>query len=129
MSARAQTPALAGWSLRVVSALLCISLLVQFFIAGMSTMTDPQWWAYHKAWVGIFQWLVLPLPVLAWLCGRPRLLRVGLASLPALQIELQYVFVHRALDGRLTTGIGLHALNAALMLVVVVLLLTSWRDS
>jgi len=35
----------------------------------MSPVTNPDWWAYHKVWVGTFQWLVLPLPVFAWLCG------------------------------------------------------------
>src|SRR6266478_3029035 len=34
----------------------------------MSPVTNPDWWAYHKVWVGTFQWLVLPLPVFAWLC-------------------------------------------------------------
>ncbi len=48
----------------------------------MSSVTNPDWWAYHKVWVGIFQWLVLPLPVFAWLCGKPRGRRVVVASLP-----------------------------------------------
>jgi len=55
--------------LKLPSGLLTVSLLIQFFIAGMSSVTNPDWWAYHKVWVGTFQWLVLPLPVFAWLCG------------------------------------------------------------
>src|SRR5882724_7635118 len=54
--------------LKLPSGLLTVSLLIQFFIAGMSPVTNPDWWAYHKVWVGTFQWLVLPLPVFAWLC-------------------------------------------------------------
>src|SRR5258705_1624114 len=124
-----QPPTLAARRcLRLISAVFGITLLVQFFIAGMSAMTDPDWWIYHKTWVGIFQWLVLPLPLLAWLAGRPRLRRTLLASVPALQIGLQYVLAHRALEGRLPIGIGLHAVNAALMLVVVVILLAGWGD-
>jgi hypothetical protein len=99
------------------------------FTAGMSAMTDPQWWIYHQEWVGIFQWLVLPLPPLAWLCGEPRLRRTLFAFIPTLQIALQYVFAHRAIEGTLPIGIGLHAVNAALMPVVVVILLTGWGDS
>lgn len=109
--------------LAFLSALLTISLLIQFFTAGMAAMTNPEWWAYHSAWVSIFQWLVVPLPILAWLCGPPRLLRVTLAATPMLQIALQYVLVHRALDGRLPIGVGLHAVNAALMLIVVAALM------
>jgi hypothetical protein len=88
----------------------------------MSSVTNPDWWAYHKVWVGNFQRLVLPMPVLAWLSGKPLRRRVVVASLPILQIALQYVLVHRALDGRLPIGVGLHAVNAALMLLVAIAL-------
>jgi Family of unknown function (DUF6220) len=115
--------------LKLSSGLLTISLLVQFFIAGMSSVTNPDWWAYHKVWVGIFQWLVLPLPVFAWLCGKPRGRRVVVASLPILQIALQYALVHRALDGRLPIGVGLHAVNAALMLLVAIALTLGWPEN
>jgi hypothetical protein len=116
-------PAVAGRLLRILSGLLTISILIQFFIAGMSSITNPNWWDYHKTWVSIFQWLVLPLPVLAWFSSRPRGALVLLASLPILQIALQYILVHRALDGRLPFGVGLHAVNAALMLIVTTMLM------
>jgi Family of unknown function (DUF6220) len=114
--------------LRVLSGLLTVSILIQFFIAGMSSLTAPDWWAYHKDWVSFFQWLVLPLPLLAWFCEPPRLGRVVLASLPMLQIALQYVLVHRALDGRWPIGVGLHAVNGAMMLIVAMLLGLGWCD-
>jgi hypothetical protein len=113
--------------LRLLSALLTVAILIQFFIAGMSSITNPEWWNYHKSWVAIFQWLVVPLPLLAWLGGKPRIGRTLLASLPILQIALQYVLAHRALDGRWPIGIGLHAVNAALMLIVATLLALGWR--
>jgi hypothetical protein len=128
MNWRRDRPAAAGMLLRFLSGLLTVSILIQFFIAGMSSITNPEWWDYHKIWVGIFQWLVLPLPIVAWLCGKPRAGRTVLASLPILQIALQYVLAHRALDGRLSTGIGLHAVNAALMLIVATLLMLGWYD-
>jgi hypothetical protein len=104
--------------LRTLSTLLTICLLVQFFIAGMAAMTNPEWWSYHNAWIAIFQWLVVPLPVLAWLAGRPRGLRTTLASIPMLQIALQYVLAHRAIEGRFEFGLGLHALDAGLLLMI-----------
>jgi hypothetical protein len=120
--------AVASTTLRFLSGLLTVSILIQFYIAGMSSITNPGWWDYHRIWVSIFQWLVVPLPVLAWFCGKPRAGRTLFASLPILQIALQYVLAHRALDGRLPIGIGLHAVNAALMLIVATLLLLGWHD-
>jgi Family of unknown function (DUF6220) len=128
MSGRRNLPATANLLLKVLSGLLTVSILIQFFIAGMSSLTAPDWWDYHKIWVNIFQWLVLPLPILAWFCGKPRGGRVLFASLPILQIALQYVLVHRAIDGRLPIGVGLHAVNAALMLIVATLLALGWHD-
>ena len=109
--------------------LLALALLAQFFIAGMAALTNPEWWAYHLAWVGFFQWLVVPLPVLAWLAGPPRPLRVTLASLPFVQMGLQYVLAHRAMEGRWPLGIGFHAANAALMLIIVVALVVDCSTS
>ena len=128
MSSLHDRPALAHLTLRFLSGLLSVAILIQFFIAGMSSITNPDWWEYHKTWVGIFQWLVLPLPVLAWFGGKPRAGRTLFASLPLLQIALQYVLAHRALDGRLPIGIGLHAVNAALMLMVATLLALGWQN-
>jgi len=112
--------------LRCTAGLLAVTLLVQFFIAGMAALTSPEWWAYHLRWVAFFQWLVVPLPVLAWVAGPPRPARMTLASVPFFQMGLQYVLAHRALDGRLPIGLGLHAVNAALMLVIVVALVVNW---
>lgn len=112
--------------MRSVAALLGLALLVQFFIAGMAALPHPEWWAYHQAWVAIFQWLVIPLPVLAWLAGPPRRYHVPLACVPLMQIGLQYVLAHRAIEGRLSIGLGLHAVNAALMLIVVCALTIPW---
>jgi len=113
--------------LKVLSGLLTVSVLIQFFIAGMSSLTAPYWWEYHRIWVSVFQWLVLPLPLLAWFCGRPRGSRVLFASLPILQIALQYILVHRALEGRWPIGVGLHAVNAALLLVVATMIAFGWH--
>ena len=112
--------------LRGVASLLAVALLAQFFIAGTAALTDPDWWEYHLTWVGLFQWLVVPLPVLAWVAGPPRPFRVTLASAPFVQMGLQYVLAHRAMEGRWPIGLGFHAVNAALMLIVTVLLALDW---
>jgi len=112
-------PFLSRILLRTLSMLLTTCLLAQFFIAGMAAMTDPGWWAYHSAWVAIFQWLVIPLPILAWTGGPARGWRTLFACIPLLQIALQYLSAHRAIEGRLTIGLGLHALDAALLLLIV----------
>lgn len=129
MSNQSDVQAILSALLRFLSWLLLVSLFAQFFIAGMSSMTNPDWWVYHKSWVGVFQWLVLPLPVLAWFAGGPRLARTAFASLPIAQLALQYVFVHRALEGRMPFGVGLHALNAALMVLVAAALSIGWLDN
>jgi hypothetical protein len=105
-------------ALRILSALFLLAVLIQFFIAGMAAITNPDWWVYHNAWIGIFQWLIVPLPILAFLGGRPRYWRTAFATIPMVQVALQYIFAHRALEGRLTIGIGLHAVNGALLLIV-----------
>jgi len=94
----------------------------------MAAMTNPEWWTYHGTWVGIFQWLVVPLPILAFMGGPLRYRRTALASVPMIQIALQYVLAHRALEGRLPTGIGLHAVNAGLLLVVATFLAIGCTD-
>lgn len=112
------SPLVARTLLRTLSALLTICLLAQFFIAGVAAVTDPGWWTYHSSWVTLFQWLVIPLPILAWLGGPPRRRRTLFACIPLLQIALQYVLAHRAIEGRLAIGLGLHALDAGLLLLI-----------
>src|SRR5882757_8800394 len=90
--------------------------------------SNPEWWNYHNAWIGIFQWLVVPLPILALLGGRPRYWRTAFATIPMFQVALQYVLAHRALEGRLTIGIGLHAVNGALLLIVATFLAIGCAD-
>ena len=105
--------------LRVAATALLFALLVQLFTAGMAAMTDPDWWNYHVASIALSQWLVLPLPVLAVLCGPyHRRLRVLIAVCPMAQLFLQYVLAHRALEGKLRIGLGLHAVNGGLLLLV-----------
>lgn len=106
-------------ALRISAALMLAGLFVQLFTAGVAAVTDPGWWAYHLAAIHYSQWLVVPLPVFAALGGRRyRVRRSILAGIPVVQIGLQYMLAHRAMDGRLPIGIGLHAVNAGIMLII-----------
>ena len=84
-----------GLALRILAALLSFAVLIQFFIAGMAAMTNPEWWTYHSTWVGIFQWIAVPLPILAFIGEHPRYIG-ALRSRSLIQIALQYVLAHRA---------------------------------
>jgi Family of unknown function (DUF6220) len=113
-------PRLPRMLLRTLSALLTICTLVQFFIAGMAATTDPGWWTYHSDWVAILQWLVVSLPILAWLGLSCSWTAHPVCMHPLLQIALQYVLMssHRPIEGRLAIGLGLHALDAELLLLI-----------
>lgn len=107
-------PLVARLVLAASSTLLAAALVGQAFTAGMAAMTDPDWWRLHLAWVHVFQWLVLVVPVSAALAPVPR--HAKLASiLPLVLMGLQYPLAHRALDGRLPIGLGLHAAGALLL--------------
>jgi hypothetical protein len=107
-------PLLPRMLLRTLSALLTIFLLVQFFIAGMAATTDPGWWTYHSDWVAIFH--SASDPGVAW---RSCSWTAHTDCMhPPLQIALQYVLAHRAIEGRLAIGLGLHALDAGRLLLI-----------
>jgi len=77
--------------------LLTISILVSFH-RGDASVTNPDWWAYHKIWVWHLSMAGAAATILAWFAGKPR----GHALLwhrSNFQMSLQYIFVHRALDG------------------------------
>jgi hypothetical protein len=50
--------------------LFALSVLLQAFFAGSAALIDPQYWALHLTWVGIFQWLSVVLAAAAWAGGR-----------------------------------------------------------
>jgi hypothetical protein len=79
---------------------------------------DRSWMVDISQQLGRDLSLVIPLPVLAWLGGPARARRTLFACIPLLQIALQYVLAHRAIEGRLTIGLGLHALDARLLLLI-----------
>jgi hypothetical protein len=108
--------------LQLAASLLLMSLFVQMFIAGMAALTAPEWWILHKRWVDIFQWLTLMFPLFAWLRDARFSALVILSAAPLMQIALQYYLAHRALEGTLRIGLGLHALNAGVLLIVTILI-------
>jgi hypothetical protein len=58
----------------------------------------------------------------------PRRERAPLGSRSLIEIASQYVLAHRALEGRLPIGIGLHAVKGALLLIVATFLAIGCTD-
>ncbi len=111
------SPFLSRTLLRTLSALLTICLLAQFFVAGVAAMTDPGWWTYHSDWVAIFQWLVIPLPILAWLGGPPRGRRTLLRMhSPYLRSRCNMCWRTAQSKAAVAIGLGLHALDLFFLL-------------
>ena len=90
---------------------LVLALLGQAFLAGMAAMTDSAWWEWHKAWVNLWQWLILLLPVLALLTRYPWRW-AWLSVLPVPLLYLQYVWAETGRAGSLPYAFGLHAMGA-----------------
>jgi hypothetical protein len=103
---------------------LAAALLIQAFLAGMAAMTDPGWWNLHRAWVGVFQWLVLLPPACAVLARYPRWL-TGASTLPIMLIYLQYVWAELGRDGVWSYGLGVHAASALVLFGTAVSLLAA----
>src|SRR5215212_9734216 len=81
----------------VSSALLALALLGQAFTAGMAAIVNPQWWQTHVAWVHIFQWLVVIIPVSAAASSARRHIKwVSLG--PLVLMGIQYVLAHRGME-------------------------------
>jgi hypothetical protein len=54
MTERLSMPGLAHIVLKSLSGLLTVAILIQFFIAGMSSITNPDWWTYHTRFGSTF---------------------------------------------------------------------------
>jgi hypothetical protein len=103
------------------AALFALSVLLQAFFAGGAALIDPQYWALHVSWVGIFQWLSVVLAAAAWAGGRGRIGRWG--SLGALAIiAAQYTSIHAAIRHGLAWLAGLHAVGGFVLFGLLVLI-------
>jgi hypothetical protein len=106
--------------------ILALSVLVQAFFAGDAAVLAPEMWQKHVAWVHIFQWLSVVLPVTAHLAGH----RIGftvLNCLPLVMIGLQYTFIHIAINHGEATFAGLHAVGGVLLFGLLVFVFQEWR--
>jgi mercuric ion transport protein len=123
----AQYNALARQVFVVLTAAFGLAVLIQIFLAGEASMIDPDDWARHVAWVHLFQWLSVPLPVAAYLARRS-LGFTAFNCVPLGIIGLQYVFIHRAIEHGWAPLAGLHAVCGALLVAYVALVLQEWRQ-
>ena len=105
---------------------MALSVLVQAYLAGAAAAVDANFWALHKTWIAIFQWLSVPLAIATFLGKRDMLTRL-LSIVPIFVIGIQYSSIHLALHHGLAWLAGIHAANAPLLFVVLVLLAMRYR--
>lgn len=106
--------------------IFALSVLVQAFFAGDAAILAPEMWQRHIAWVHIFQWFSVVLPVAAHLAGH----RIGftvLNCLPMVMIGLQYMLIHIAINHGKVTFAGLHAVAGVLLFGVLIFVFQEWR--
>jgi Family of unknown function (DUF6220) len=116
----------AGVVFLVLTALFGLAVLLQIFFAGEASMIQPEVWEQHVAWIHLFQWLSLPLPVAAYAASR-KLSYAAVNCAPIVIIGLQYVLIHRALSDNAAALAGLHAVCGALLVGFVAFILQEWR--
>jgi hypothetical protein len=105
---------------------LALSVLIQTYLAGAAAIVDADFWASHKTWITIFQWLTVPL-VIATFFGKHDALTRLLSIVPIIVIAVQYSSIHLALHHGLAWLAGIHAANAPLLFGVLVLLAMKYR--
>jgi hypothetical protein len=105
---------------------MALSVLVQAYLAGAAAAVDANFWALHKTWIAIFQWLSVPLAIASFLGKRDMLTRL-LSIVPIIVIGIQYSSIHLALYHGFAWLAGIHAANAPLLFVVLVLLAMRYR--
>jgi hypothetical protein len=114
------------WLFAGTIAIFALAVLVQVFFAGDAAILAPEMWQRHVAWVHIFQWLSVVLPVTARLAGN----RIGftvLNCLPMVMIGLQYTLIHIAISRGNATFAGLHAMGGVLLFGFLVFDFQEWR--
>jgi Family of unknown function (DUF6220) len=105
---------------------LALSVLVQALFAGDAAVLAPQMWQAHVAWVHIFQWLTVVLPVAAHFADR-RIEFTALNCAPMVLIGLQYMLIHFAINHGRAIFAGLHAVGGVLLFGFLVFVFQEWR--
>ena len=75
---------------------MALSVLVQAYLAGAAAAVDADFWALHKTWIAIFQWLSVLLAIATFFGQRDLLTRL-LSFVPMIIIAIQYTSIHLAL--------------------------------
>jgi MFS-type transporter involved in bile tolerance (Atg22 family) len=110
----------------ILTIVLALSVLVQAYLAGAAAGVDADFWAAHKTWIAIFQWLSVPLAIATFFGKHDTLTRL-LSIVPIIIIAIQYSSIHLALHHGLAWLAGIHAANAPLLFGVLVLLAMRYR--
>jgi len=84
---------------------MALSVLVQAYLAGAAAAVDADFWAAHKTWIAIFQWLSVPLAIATFFGKHDTLTRL-LSIVPIIVIAIQYSSIHLALHHGLAWARG-----------------------
>jgi len=90
---------------------MALSVLVQAYFAGAATAVDADFWAAHRTWIAIFQWLSVPLVIATFFGNHDTLTRI-MSIVPLILIGIQYSSIHLAIRHGLAWLAGIHAANA-----------------
>jgi Family of unknown function (DUF6220) len=107
---------------------MALAVLVQAYLAGAAAAVDADFWALHKTWIAIFQWLSVLLAI-ATSFGQRDLLTRLLSLAPMIIIAIQYTSIHLALRQSIAWLAGVHAANAPLLFGALVRLAVRCRRS
>ncbi len=118
--------ALSTYAFAVLTAAFGVAVLIQIFFAGEAALIAPDDWERHLAWIHVFQWGSIALPIAAYVATR-RLSFATLNCVPIVVIGLQYVLIHRAISSTLPFLAGLHAVFGALLVAFVTFVLQELR--
>ena len=105
---------------------MALSVLIQAYLAGAATAVDADFWALHKTWIAIFQWLSVLLAIAIFFGQRDLLTRL-LSFVPIVIIAIQYASIHLALRQSVAWLAGVHAANAPVLFGVLVVLAVRCR--
>jgi hypothetical protein len=109
-----------------IACLFALAVLIQTFLAGGAALLAPEQWGEHVAWVHIFQWICLALPISSYFAQR-RITSALLNCLPILLIAMQYVLIHLAIKKGDATLVGFHAVGGVVLFGILVFLVQEWR--
>lgn len=117
-----------GFTYFVLAALFSLGIAVQVFLAGLGVLVNPSYFAWHKSFAHLIEWIPLLMMVAAAIAKFPRRF-IALTLLVFVLFLLQYVFLSLMPQLGLAPLRALHVVNAIVIFPLSVRLTRdSWRQ-